>query len=1021
VGEEEAKKAEDGPQSGQSKEATGGGSGAAQLLRDAASRLLPIFLTGASLIGFVAFAGAVIVWTRFDAIGVPPEQAVKAVSRDELVATGSSLLLLFGFFGVLALVATYLVDRGGRATPGMSRALLLVVALEGIIAIVLVDDVSILLRVGVCLGFLVLVGLAIILTFDTSFAAYADVLKARDGETEVARRGPDSLHDYEGNPRLSIWAPVRILLVIVVLGVLAAELVFAHHGDLVRIAAWFLVVWFVLGLVVLFGAAWMEIEASRATERKLAEDEAYEVEAYAEDARREEPQGVRIAKELWRMSREGYESYERFRHPQGAAEVAASGEASRLGRRRPHRLVLRFWGICVFLLLALAAIVGPAAILGQWWLAVSFGAAFILATGVWRVAVLTRTSFIWFGLAVFISVPLFGTCTLMARNVSHPQVQPMAMIRSSDGPGESIQGIYVAESNNRVYFANVATEGCENKVTPGSGRLLWVPRKEVVAISVGPTQNLDDAGRAALEMAFALTPDVETSNGESHELGAAQPATEPPAQPGQVAGRLKVKGEKPEGKKGNAEDAKGKVKSAATPAAPDKAASEPPEAHRLEGAGPAIRPDFGSGLRLVPAEAEPGDVVELRMSAPNNAVNGFGDSPEHKDLRLNGVRLAVLRIPAQTSEQAEYVKTVGGQVLPAEWYEEEVGGHVAEFVRLEGRFAAKVSGEDEDHPLSLRLAGQGRLAPVEGKRPNVILTNGAREELRYGLLQRAWSRTRIKFRVPEKATTGVVSVDCGQLAGQPLLSTVHPPIAHVAVRMHPGSSKVILDSSRSVVDGKAKPSRHWTIAGRRMGDEPTVEMTMPPRLAPYSVHMTVSSAGGLSDTVELQVLRLPSSRFPFGADRAEAKKSLRRVLRALHATVDRQAPVAVELDGGIDGKAKLRKELRFSYERAERLREHLFKSAQERASSNTGGITAIESSSSRNDQGGPPSGSSEPLSNHGAPIPILIRAFGESCPIARHHRPRPINGRVEVFLLGPGATVATGKGCHPGRIRRISW
>ncbi len=91
---------------------------------------------------------------------------------------------------------------------------------------------------------------------------------------------------------------------------------------------------------------------------------------------------------------------------------------------------------------------------------------------------------------MFISVPLFGTVMLMASNADEPQVQPMALIRSTDGPEEAIQGLYVTEGDERVYFANVATEGCENEVTPNSGRLLWVPKKEVVAMAIGPLQGV---------------------------------------------------------------------------------------------------------------------------------------------------------------------------------------------------------------------------------------------------------------------------------------------------------------------------------------------------------------------------------------------------------------------------------------------------------------------------------------------------------------------------------------------------
>ena len=105
------------------------------LLKAGGEKLLPLLVSGASLLGFVAFAGSVVLWTRFFSLRVPPDQVVDAVPRGEALAIGSAMLLLFGFFGAIATIAVYLIDRGGRATQGMSRAVLLILAVEGIAAI----------------------------------------------------------------------------------------------------------------------------------------------------------------------------------------------------------------------------------------------------------------------------------------------------------------------------------------------------------------------------------------------------------------------------------------------------------------------------------------------------------------------------------------------------------------------------------------------------------------------------------------------------------------------------------------------------------------------------------------------------------------------------------------------------------------------------------------------------------------------------------------------------------------------
>jgi hypothetical protein len=1000
LAEEEAKKAEEKTDPGKAEGKKPGESPWASLLTEAAKKLMPIFLTGASLVGFVAFAGAVIVWTRFDAIGVPADQAVKAVPRSELVATGSSLLLLFGFFGLLAVLATFLVDRGGRPTPGMSRTLLLIVAIEGIIAVVLADGVPVVTKLSITLGFLTFVGLAIVATFDKRFATYADELGSRDGETKDPVRGPDSLHTALGNLRISVLLPICILLLLAALGALAGILVFEHPRDIWRFGTWLLVVVFGVALPVLLILAWNGIEANK--KREAEEEEAYKTD-----------------REIGEAGLSGFikgvgEWIEERRNPKSKAQILAAMEEERLGKPRPHRLALRFWGVCLLVGLAVAAIAAPALIMGQWWLAVSFGAAFILAAGVWRVAILSKPSFMWYGLVVFLSVPLFGTCTLMARNVSDPQVQPLAMIRSTDGPGESIQGIYVTEGSDRVYFANVATEGCENKVRPDSGRLLWVPKKEVVAMSVGPLQDVDAAGRSALEMAYALTPDVETPTGERVSLAVAEKAEG--GGEGDESGRKGGGAEEAKPSEGapkktggvsSEEDEKKEKEQEEDEKKKEEEEEFVADGHRLGNAGPAVRPNFGAGLKIVPAAAEPGDVVELRMSVSNPEVEGFKSMPSGYALRLNGVRLAVLRVPALGSDRAEYVKTVGGKVLRLDWYtdtEAAQGG----FVRLEEESATEVTDGYPELPMSLRLRGPGKLAPLSRSKegeipPNVTLPSGEVEDLQYTLLRRAWSPSRIKFRVPDNATTGVVSVECGQLAGQPVLTVVNPPIARVSVKMRPGSERITFDSSHSVEEGEGDISRHWTIAGRNMGGEPEVAAALPARLTPYLVSLTMTDSRGLSDTVELRVLRLPYSHFPFGSkEPVSRKRDVRRVRKALSAAVDEEKPVAIELDGHADAVGADKENLGLSLERAERLRELVF------TTSEASGEEEAEDDDPR-------------LVNRGTNVPMIVRAFGESCPIIRTTGPEAVNRRVEVFLLGPGATVGAGRGCHSDRIKRTSW
>jgi hypothetical protein len=70
--------------------------------------LLPVLTvigTGIGVIGFVIFFGGFIVWTRFDAAGLPANEAVAQVPRGDLVATGASFLVpaLLAALGAVAL------------------------------------------------------------------------------------------------------------------------------------------------------------------------------------------------------------------------------------------------------------------------------------------------------------------------------------------------------------------------------------------------------------------------------------------------------------------------------------------------------------------------------------------------------------------------------------------------------------------------------------------------------------------------------------------------------------------------------------------------------------------------------------------------------------------------------------------------------------------------------------------------------------------------------------------------------
>lgn len=833
------------PKEPESKEASGAGGGEAQppesawtaLFKELGRKVLTGLLTLGGLTAFAAFAGSIVLWTRFDALQLPAEQIVTAIPRAEAVTTGTTILLLFGFCGAIAALAVYLIDRGGRATPGMSQGVVAIVAVEALAAIWLVDG-SELVRKGIATEVVLIAFAAIVWT--THVGGLVN-LKPPDGEDDelpdlfgdepVQPPEPGAFRDsdnkWDGRRHLP-WLIAGALAAGVEAGLIAC-LVF----DLGAGWGWF------VGL----GSAGAVLLAAVLV-------------GWAAFVRRDAA-GTRPAPE--RKSRE--------KPP--AAELTPAGAVVIVG-------------------LAVAAAVAPIVVLGELWLGVTLAVAMILGLGLWRIADLSSGRFALYGIAVFLSVPLFGTVALASRNLDDPQAQPLAIIRGGDGPAEALQGLYVAETDDRVYFANVATKACGKKIVGDSGRLLWVPRSEVVAMAVGPQQDIEKAARASLEMAYALTPDVETPEGGHVSLVA-------------------------EGEPGEGDDAEEDAKKQ------DGVDAE----ERLVDAGPAVRPTFGRGLRLEPATAKPGQTVRLVLPTPE--YGGFSDFSEEGSLRLNGDKLTILN------------RSFTG------------------------------TGDDE-----------GRSFPPEKV---------------------------IEFKVPEGATSGIVSIECTQLAGQPYLTVPQKPVGRIAVRMQTGSRRVVFDSGKSSDDSDEgeKLLRTWTIAGLRRGHGTSVGADLPPRLAPYHVRLELTDSEGKTDRVDLKLLRLPQSRFPFGADRPDDStvvEHVREALRRTLKTLKQRNLAAIEIDGHADSVGTAGFNFGLSMRRARWIRHRLFV---------------------LHDRDAPASGPS-PLTNpRDRPVPLVIRAFGESCPIVRKPGAQPINRRVEVFLLGPGASVATPESCRAGRFRRMNW
>lgn len=981
----------------------------AKFLQMAGEKLAPIFISATGLLGFVAFSGAVIMWTRLEAMEVPPEQALDIAPQGELVAIGASYLLVLGFFGALAAMAVFLTDRGARPTPGMARTLLVLVGLEGIATIAIIPDLSFATSAVDCLLLTIPLLAAFLATMVDGFSDLEDDLERiqREREGKSYRRHPGLLRWHRASEQNRATGPgtdrrpafggmerpaVVLMPIAIAIVALAVFGVLAAFGVSDEIRAWALAIF----AVVL--AVWLLCFAAH--DRRSAVRCAPPAPTAQPPAQRSKRQAARRTGGLlgcfWRPAPapatkgvdEQAEKDSSCDEPSGCKceerrreREEEKLEADRRALERPRRLRLKPWGAALILA---AMVFGGVLVLlrlddiwgAEWWVPSSLALAPLLAVALWRISELANTRLVWFGVAVFLSVPLFGTLLTVAKNLADPQVQALALIRKADTPTESIQGLYVTEANDRVYFANLATEGCGEEIEPGSGRLLSLPSDDVVAMSLGPRQGITEARKTALEMSYALTPAIET--GGASEL---LPDDEERQKKAEEEENVSLAGA------------------------------------RLENAGPAIRPDFGSGLTLEPDSAEPGDEVTLTMSVPKREIGGFGQGRDGNNVRIGGVKADIAKQPALKIERAEFI-LVGEGSDDEEWIPldkegvfVDIGDPGEEFVPLDEVEAGDTEAGDSLYvklDSAVRRIGnqsipgdRARYLKVDAE--NVSVAEGARFDLAdSSLYQQIWNENRITFIVPEEARTDVVTVECNQLAGSPLLRVAHDPVARIAVRMRPNSPMVTLDGRGSGDrDENDEVTMTWRVEGARHGHGKRIEATLPVRTSPYTVELKVIDKAGHTDTTEVSLLRLPASKFEFDGRRPIGEKVIASARRELeNAARSGASPIAIELHGHADDPGTRRYNLKLSLARADEVRKRLFKKPR-----HSGGAAAT----------------SKQKEGERAVVPVRELAYGERCPLDRRGGRQPRNRRVDVFVLGEGVTIVPSDGCRPGRQKSANW
>lgn len=109
-------------------------------LKDLVSRIVPILLTAAGFLGFVTVIGGAIVWFRFHTAGLPPVQAIDALTRSELLVTGAVPLMWFGVLGLAAVAACYAIDRGGRPRESVVHSMIVLFGVAALFVLAVADE-----------------------------------------------------------------------------------------------------------------------------------------------------------------------------------------------------------------------------------------------------------------------------------------------------------------------------------------------------------------------------------------------------------------------------------------------------------------------------------------------------------------------------------------------------------------------------------------------------------------------------------------------------------------------------------------------------------------------------------------------------------------------------------------------------------------------------------------------------------------------------------------------------------------
>jgi hypothetical protein len=518
--------------------------GIGKRLTELAFQALPAIGGAIGFVGFVALAGGVILWVRFQAAGLPASQAVGVTPRNELVSVGANYLIGFALVGLLAVLLIYLLDPRGRAGRLTRWGLALVVTAELVIAFAFFRDgfSSLgLVAAGLWLALLCMTAVTALAWFAALVNGLAvrgeEAGRLRDLAQAVLDAGATALEERKGYQRLADAAAPDLAgapphpgppLDPSAQAQLAADLAEQRRTADIAWDRFLDLNWKFDREVERVGPSVLKGPLS------IGDSDTYwspEQVLAVLDEREVRPGLLEALRAWWRDRREN-------RKAEGDGPAPDDPKHERRRRRLvpalPDDITLMallligvmvgigffglvsgvdrawlwfVWALAIGACLSLSPPVIGTALFGAgmatlaayddtvWLTAI---VAFAVLLGLVNLGIASATDhFAWYAVAVFLSVTIFGAFVTIVRIWQEPTVQPVALVRKSDAHG--MCGIYVTETDKRVYLARVDPEaGDLNEAEDGTGRLFWVPSSEVDVVKIGTLQKLDEAEQHAL-------------------------------------------------------------------------------------------------------------------------------------------------------------------------------------------------------------------------------------------------------------------------------------------------------------------------------------------------------------------------------------------------------------------------------------------------------------------------------------------------------------------------------------------